>query len=35
MALQADAVILAEPSEQFAIQFLARIEAEGMDVISR
>lgn len=35
MALLADAVSLAEASEHFAIQFLARIEAEGMDVISR
>jgi hypothetical protein len=34
MALLANAVSLAEPGEHFAIQFLARIETERMDVIA-
>jgi hypothetical protein len=34
-ALLANAVSLAEPSEHFGIEFLARVEAEGMHVVSR
>jgi aromatic ring hydroxylase len=35
MALLANPVSLAEPGEHFAIQFLARIKAKGVDVIAR
>jgi hypothetical protein len=35
MELLADSVSLAEPAEHFAIQFLARMKTEAVDVVAR
>jgi len=35
MKLLAYAIRFAEPAQYFTVQFLARIETEGMDVIAR